>query len=105
MQGSLHCVCCLPNCVAFYGCTIKIALHKQSSQITSKAERLCSGSGLTFFALSPALLFLRGPVHDPFRKFLCSRLAVPLLEGLVGDFPLHEKLREFAPLRLALERH
>ena len=40
-----------------------------------------------------------------FRQHLAARLAIPLLVGLGLDLPLDQQLREFATLRLALERH
>jgi hypothetical protein len=43
--------------------------------------------------------------RHPFWKLFASRLAIPLLEGLVGNFSFHEELCELASLRLALERH
>ena len=38
-------------------------------------------------------------------KLPAAGFAIPFLEGLVGDLAFDEELREFAPLRLALERH
>jgi hypothetical protein len=46
-----------------------------------------------------------GLACGPFRKLLASRFTIPFLERLVRDFSFNEKLRELAPLRLALERH
>ena len=40
-----------------------------------------------------------------FGQLLATRLAIPLLEGLVGDLSFDEKLCELPPLCLALERH
>src|SRR5437660_7731529 len=42
---------------------------------------------------------------DVLRELALSRLAVPLLERLRRDLPLHQQLRELSALRLALERH
>jgi hypothetical protein len=39
------------------------------------------------------------------RQVFAARLAIPLLEGLGGNLALNEQLGEFAPLRLAFERH
>jgi hypothetical protein len=36
---------------------------------------------------------------------LAARLAIPLFEGLAGDLPFDEKLRELAALCLTFERH
>src|SRR5439155_3695638 len=56
-------------------------------------------------AISFAFAFgLRFGLHA-LRKLLASGLTIPLLEGLVGDLPLHEQLGEFPALRLALEWH
>ena len=43
--------------------------------------------------------------NHPFREFLGSGFAVPLLVGLVRNLSFDEQLREFAPLSFALERH
>jgi hypothetical protein len=40
-----------------------------------------------------------------FRQLLVACLAIPLLKRFVRNFSCDEKLRELAPLRLALERH
>src|SRR5262245_10967497 len=41
----------------------------------------------------------------PLRELLLPGLAVPLLEGLRRDLPLHQQLGELPPLRLTLEGH
>jgi hypothetical protein len=38
-------------------------------------------------------------------ELLAAGLAVPFLEGLIGDFALHEEFGELAALGLALEGH
>jgi hypothetical protein len=43
--------------------------------------------------------------YNPLRQFLPPRLAIPFLEGLIGDFSFDKQLREFATLRLTLEWH
>jgi hypothetical protein len=42
---------------------------------------------------------------DSFGELLASRFTIPLLESLIRDFSLDQKLRELASLSLALERH
>ena len=40
-----------------------------------------------------------------FGQLFATRFAIPLLEGVAGDLAFDKELCEFAPLRLALERH
>src|SRR5215204_3067331 len=53
------------------------------------------------------LLCLRAlrALHRALRQCAPTRFAVPLFVGVRRDLPLDEQLREFAPLRLALEWH
>src|ERR1700752_2726589 len=65
-------------------------------------------------SVSPCSPLLRGRAF-PLRGFalwlyvvrepLAPRLAVPFLEGLVGNLALNEELSEFSALGLAFERH
>src|ERR1041384_74001 len=57
-----------------------------------RAGRLGRGCG-------PAVL------PDVLREAFAAGLAIPFLEGLRRNLPLDQQLREFAALRLALERH
>jgi hypothetical protein len=57
------------------------------------------------FPLGGRLSLCRALVRDVVRQLLASRFAIPLLIRLRRDFSFDEKLRELAPLRLALERH
>jgi hypothetical protein len=51
------------------------------------------------------LLSARAFSRRSFRKLSASGFTIPFFERLVRDLSLDEKLREFTPLRLALEWH
>jgi hypothetical protein len=65
-------------------------------------HRLQARNGGERFAVSLASFSGRFLADDPFGKFLCARIAITLLESLVGYFFLDQKLRKFAPLALLL---